>query len=184
MNKPVPEWPADKVVRRKVGDLAPCARNLRLLRALDLERFNVFDLDAYGAPWDAATILAARRALAEGETVGLALTDGAMMKARLGGVAHSMAFLAGVSPTLPGAYRDWERLTRAALAEMARRMGGDLVDMRAADQSARCMYYCAALFRHRSSTGTRNPGEKKAPANGVRQGSVAIARQGSGSVRP
>jgi hypothetical protein len=52
------------------------ADNTRLMRAIDLGRWNVFDFDAYGSPWDQALILAARRQWQEGERGALVLTDG------------------------------------------------------------------------------------------------------------
>ena len=132
--------------------------NLRLLRSIDLDGFNVFDLDAYGAPWKTATVLATRRRLVPGETIAVVLTDGAMRKSRLGAMESSLSALAGVPTKMPGVHRDWERVTRAALAEMADRMGATLADMRAVDQSGRMMYYSAALFTRAGRA------QKKAPA--------------------
>src|SRR5690242_9791645 len=40
------------------------ADNRRVMRAIDLGQFNVFDLDAFGSPYEQLTILAARRAVA------------------------------------------------------------------------------------------------------------------------
>ncbi len=42
------------------------ADNRRVLRAIDLAPFNVFDLDAYGSPWEQAMIIAARRPVRAG----------------------------------------------------------------------------------------------------------------------
>jgi hypothetical protein len=46
-----------------------CADNTRVLRAIDLSRFSIFDFDAYGSPWVRAVILADRR-VAPGEPAG------------------------------------------------------------------------------------------------------------------
>jgi hypothetical protein len=43
-----------------------CADNTRVLRAIDLSRFSIFDFDAYGSPWVQAVILADRRRVARG----------------------------------------------------------------------------------------------------------------------
>ena len=43
--------------------LAYVADNRRVLRAIDLKPFNVFDFDAWGAPWEQVLILIARRPL-------------------------------------------------------------------------------------------------------------------------
>ena len=50
------------------------ADNHRVMRAIDLSAFNVFDIDSWGSPWDQVLILAARRPLAAGERLGLVLT--------------------------------------------------------------------------------------------------------------
>jgi hypothetical protein len=58
------------------------ADNLRVLRAIDLKPFTIFDLDAYGSPWDQLGIIAARRPLQPGERIGLVLTEGTWLKTR------------------------------------------------------------------------------------------------------
>jgi hypothetical protein len=45
------------------------ADNRRVLRAIDLAPFNVFDLDAYGSPWEQVLIIAARRPVAPAHQV-------------------------------------------------------------------------------------------------------------------
>lgn len=126
--------------------LAYVVDNRRLLRCLDLSAFNVFDLDAYGSPWEQVTIIAARRRLAPGERIALVLTDGAMMRARLGRVEGAFAALAGVRSDLPGSAREWQDLTRAALHTVAARMGGKLAALHIADASKRPMLYSAAVI--------------------------------------
>ena len=57
--------------------------NHRVLRAIDLAPFTVFDLDAYGSPWDQLTIIAARRPrLGPGDRIGILLTEGTWLKTR------------------------------------------------------------------------------------------------------
>jgi hypothetical protein len=52
------------------------ADNRRVMRAIDLGAFNIFDLDAHGSPWEQAVIIADRRKVAGGERVGLVITNG------------------------------------------------------------------------------------------------------------
>lgn len=59
------------------------ADNRRVMRAIDLHEFNIFDLDAHGSPWTQAVILCARRTVAPGERIGLILTDGTSIKLRI-----------------------------------------------------------------------------------------------------
>jgi len=76
---------------RLVGD------NRIALRSLDLGRFNVFDLDAFGSPWDQLLIISERRQWDMGEHGSIVITDGTSMNLRLGSVPKSLAQLVGVS---------------------------------------------------------------------------------------
>jgi hypothetical protein len=65
-----------------------------------------------------------------GERVAVVITDGSLRRAMLGHVATALADLAGEEPDAPAAHRRWPAITRAAMGEAARRMGGALVSMR------------------------------------------------------
>jgi len=109
------QWTQSEQHRRLVCD------NKLALRALDLSRFNVFDFDAYGSPWEQMTILAARRRWECGERGAVVFTDGTSMKLRFGGLPHSMASLVGV-PTHKGATdADTDVIVRMALSAWLRR---------------------------------------------------------------
>jgi hypothetical protein len=98
------------------------ADNLRLLRALDLSPFNVFDLDAYGSPWEQAELVLHRRRWGKGEVGALILTDGSARFLRLGNVPHALARLTGVrggEAMLDAAY-DLQRLALSAWLKQAR----------------------------------------------------------------
>lgn len=82
-------WRPEDARRRFVGD------TLRILRAIDLGEFNVFDIDAFGAPWPAFETIAKRRGFVAGELVGLVVTDGGSLKLRLGAMGHAQARLLG-----------------------------------------------------------------------------------------
>ena len=69
--------------------------NKVLLRSLDLQRYNIFDLDAYGSPWAQMVILAARRTWESGERGAVVLTDGGNMKSRYGGRCVGLQDLLG-----------------------------------------------------------------------------------------
>ncbi len=76
------------------------ADNRRLLRCLDLQCYNVFDLDAYGSPWDQLEILAARRRWEHGEQGAIVFTDSSSLKTRWGCLPKSMARALGISPAV------------------------------------------------------------------------------------
>lgn len=88
-------WPDPR--QRYVGDTR------RVMRAIDLQRFNVFDLDAYGSPWTEMLILLARRTWAAGERGALVITDGSGMKTKFGGtnMPRDVAALLGMRSLPP-----------------------------------------------------------------------------------
>ena len=89
--------------RRFVGD------SRRIMRCIDLSPFNVFDLDAFGSPWEWLVILAARRAWAPGERGAVVITDGSYMTAQFGrtqrggGELPGISIRMGLAPTGPAA---------------------------------------------------------------------------------
>jgi hypothetical protein len=70
--------------RRFVGD------SLRVLRNLDLSRFNVFDVDAYGDPFPALTMIARRRRWAPGELGAFVIAHKASSRGSVGSNAGSL----------------------------------------------------------------------------------------------
>lgn len=70
--------------------------NIKYLRSADLSRFNVFDLDAYGTPWQQFLIVLNRRSFTAGESVAIFLTDGLSILARMGELPHGMKKYVGI----------------------------------------------------------------------------------------
>lgn len=108
------EWPDAR--RRYVGD------NRRILRAIDLGRFNIFDFDAYGSPWEQMLILAERRQWAPGERGAIVLTDGSSMKTRYGRLGRALATLVGQS-TVPPSTKNDEWIGDVALRAWSKKAG-------------------------------------------------------------
>lgn len=118
------------------------ADNQLVLRALDLGAFNVFDLDAFGSPWECATIIAARRKASPGELIGLCLTDGSGLRLKLSGVPHALARLAGVGGNVKLANRGHEAMFNRALDVVSERMRARVVKRwRAVDTARAAMRY-------------------------------------------
>jgi hypothetical protein len=78
------------------------ADNRRVLRAIDLSQFTLFDCDAWGSPWEQLYIIAARRPLAPDERIGLVITEGLGLKMNMGGTSKALAKLAGIKTHMPG----------------------------------------------------------------------------------
>jgi hypothetical protein len=98
------------------------ADNRRVLRAIDLTPFNVFDLDAYGSPWAQAVIIAARRKVAPGETIGFVFTEAGLLY-RNNAIPIAVTEMIGLrSSVVPDIYRRRHEVASAIFAELARRM--------------------------------------------------------------
>jgi hypothetical protein len=99
------------------------AENCRLMRNLDLAPYTVFDMDAYGSPWEQVYILIKRRPVAPGERVGLVLTEGQGMKMDMGGMSLALSLVAGVSQYMSGMGAEQQRIVDRAVAHTATKMG-------------------------------------------------------------
>lgn len=76
------------------------ADNRRLMRCLDLDQYDTFDLDAWGSPWEQLEILMHRRQWSSGERGALVVTDGSTASARFrpgGSLPEPVARIAGIS---------------------------------------------------------------------------------------
>jgi hypothetical protein len=147
------DWPDQR--ERYVGDTH------RVMRSIDLERFNVFDLDAYGSPWIAMLILLARRAWRAGELGAVVLTDGSGRKSKFSTPPHAVADLLGmrrVPPTDASA-----EIHAACTAEWLRRAGvRQLHRWEAVSSAAQPMVYSAVVFSGTGAPITLQPGRAAA----------------------
>jgi hypothetical protein len=99
------------------------ADNRRVLRAIDLSRFNLFDLDAYGMPWEQAIIIAARRRIKAGERIGFVFTEGGGLTYKNNIVPRSVANLTGLShDKAVGLFRRRTDIHSAIVSALAKRM--------------------------------------------------------------
>ena len=84
-------WSIQDTRLRFVGD------NEVILRSIDLGRYNIFDLDAYGSPWVLMVILAERRSWKRGERGAVVLTDGEVQHGRWGSADRGISNFIGVA---------------------------------------------------------------------------------------
>lgn len=108
------------------GRLMFAADNRRVLRAIDLKPFNLFDLDAYGSPWEQTLIIAARRPVKAGERIGLVLTEGNGFAYKSNVMPHAIRLLTGLKPGVVGLSRKQDAVINLAVAGLAKRMRCDI----------------------------------------------------------
>lgn len=129
------------------------ADNRRVLRAIDLGEFGIFDLDAYGSPWEQAVIIAARRSVKPGERIGLVLTEGTSIKLKMGSAPKALAHLCGMKASSVGLASSQDELIAKAMRGLARKMGCALVRVwRARGKSAARVIYLALVLEGLSLT--------------------------------
>jgi hypothetical protein len=123
------------------------ADNRRVLRCFDLQAFGIFDLDAYGSPWEQAAIIAARRKVRPRERIGLCLTDGSNLKLKMGDAPKAMAWLAGLMPRAVGLAQSHDELVERAVSGLCRRMTSRPVHLwRARGKSAARVLYLGLVI--------------------------------------
>lgn len=104
------------------GRLMFCADNRRVMRAIDLAGFNVFDFDSYGSPWEQCVILADRRKVTSGEAIGIVLTDGAGFSYKMNSVPAAISALTGLRSRHVGLGKKVEAMVDRSIAGLARVM--------------------------------------------------------------
>jgi hypothetical protein len=127
------------------------ADNRRVLRAIDLAAFNVFDLDAYGSPWEQAMIITARRTLKPGERIGIVVTEGNGLNYKNGIIPHAVNELIGLRHAMtPGRALNRRRaeVQERIWQALAVRLGATLERLwRAQGVSGQSVAYMGAVLR-------------------------------------
>lgn len=130
------------------GRLLFCADNRRVMRAIDLKPFSIFDFDSYGSPWVQAIILADRRRVAAGELLGLVLTEGAGFAYKSNIVPEAIAVLTGLRTGIVGLSKKQDAVIDKAIAGLARRMGCSVEKRwQAEGRTGAAMRYIGLVFK-------------------------------------
>lgn len=131
------------------GRRAFVADNRRVLRSIDLTAFNVFDLDAYGAPWEQALIIARRRPVSPGERIAIVLTEGSGLSLKQQNLPIALKVIAGIDGLPPrGANRYADELLGAAIRGFAARLKCKVLKHWGAEgKSGASMRYCALVMQ-------------------------------------
>jgi hypothetical protein len=124
------------------------ADNRRVLRSIDLAPYSIFDLDAWGSPWEQALIIAARRAVVPGEKIGMVLTEGSGMRMKQGHLPKALAQIAGLDWHVAGTARLRNEIIDRAVAGLARKMACHRVHQwQAAGKNGSAMLYLGVVLR-------------------------------------
>lgn len=84
------EFRLDDARTRYVGD------SYLVARSIDLQPFNVFDVDPFGSPWQGLLIIAARRKWKKGERGAVVITDGGALYTKFNGPDKTFAQALGM----------------------------------------------------------------------------------------
>jgi hypothetical protein len=132
------------------------------MRAIDLTPFTCFDFDAWGSPWDQLTILAARRKLQPGETIGLVITDGTWLKTRAKDPVRGLRQALPRTLVTPIPYSVHDELIARALRRLVGQMHGRIVrSWRAIGLTGAKVRYLGLIVS--AATGRRGGGPEPEP---------------------
>lgn len=130
------------------GRLMFVADNRRVLRSIDLMPFNVFDLDAFGFPWEQALIVADRRPVKAGEHIAIILTEGGQLSYNGNSVPRAVSILGGIKFGAAGLGRKHTEINDRLVAGLARRMRCTLVSRwEAKGKTGMFMRYIALVLK-------------------------------------
>lgn len=107
---------------QKDSRLMFCADNTRVLRAINLAPFSIFDFDAYGSPWVQAVILSDRRRVAAGEKIGLILTEGNGLGYKFNNLPVAISLLTGLRAGMVGMGSRQDDIIDRAIVGLCKRM--------------------------------------------------------------
>lgn len=74
-----------------------CADNLKFLKVESIKKYNIFDIDAYGSPYEQLSIIIKKLENEEPKTVGFSITDGTQIDLRMGRICKGMAEMTELS---------------------------------------------------------------------------------------
>jgi hypothetical protein len=114
--------------------LAYVCDSARVLRAIDLAQFNIFDFDPWGSPWTHVYILAERRSIAAGERIGLVLTEGSGLKVGFGTLPVGLGRLAGMRAHVAGGRKGFADIIDRAIAGTCKRLSCQVIHRWQAEQ--------------------------------------------------
>lgn len=109
--------------------------NKIVMRSIKLEPFNVFDLDAYGSPWEQAIIVARRRPVRPLDRIGFVLTEGSTIALRFTRTPPALAEIAKIPRNASGISRSAKDVVNLAIAGLCREMNCRLVKRWQAERS-------------------------------------------------
>lgn len=104
-----------------------CADSARVMRAIDLQRFNIFDLDSFGSPYEQVIIMAARRKVAKDELIGMLITDGTELQLKMNAFPIAVGQLAGLRAGQVGVAGNADFIMTRIINGIAKRTNCDIV---------------------------------------------------------
>lgn len=173
-------WLLDEIGRDRAAVFDAYAGAGEMYRRVWCGAFNLFDLDPFGSPWERAMLIAARRPLAAGERIGIALTEGSGIAIKVGALPAALRALTEIARG--AAFKcdaaGLRALHMRALRGLAARMEAEIVACRgAAGKSGAMVQYYAVLLEGRHGGRSRIPGHDSVKAS--RPSTRAAARNSS-----
>lgn len=102
---------------------------LSVVSQIDCSDYNIFDIDAYGSPYDILLEIVTQLSKKNIDQVGFCITDGVQMDLRMGNVTKAMSELSGLNfKKIGGAHRMHDQLIIRIIDNIAALLNGYIVD--------------------------------------------------------
>lgn len=120
----------------------------RIMRNIDLQPYNLFDVDPYGSPWEILYVLVRRRTTQPGERLGFVITEGSGLALKVNSHPEALMWFAGLARTLKGGGHHQDEILNRAIDELVRRLGCTLEKRwQATQKKGSAMRYVGLVMR-------------------------------------
>ena len=136
--------------------------NVRYLRQADLDQFDIFDLDAFGSPFECLAVIAHRIKWSRTKRVGIVLTDGTGVNSKFNAMNREFLGWIGASPHVKARVQmnDRENFIVGGMLKAAKMCDAFIEDVLVAfkNKGGAEMRYIGYIMRH-AEEGTKPEGE-------------------------
>lgn len=105
-----------------------CGNNLKFIKANSMKRFNIFDLDAYGSPYEQMDEIIKKIQHNNIEKTAFCITDGVQMDLRMGRICKGLRVMTEINTSrVTSIYKEHDNLIKLVILNTARRLNKSVV---------------------------------------------------------
>lgn len=104
-----------------------CGDALKALLTIDISEFNIFDIDAYGSPYDCLSIITDKLIGRKG-IIGFVITDGSGMDLKMGNISKGLQKIVGLDVNkVAKIYKFHDLLIKKIVENISIKLGADII---------------------------------------------------------